>query len=178
MVHTWRYRGLVLFCAALAVAGSACNSDPLGPGARLPEAPQREDYTNEESGEDCPPNVPPELCKPLTQAERDQMYWEVLMNVRWDVEQCTRVGERALDWVLYGDMRKYPYMSSYFTGNWTKYTNGVERIGIREDQLVTYADRMENIMHEVTHSFWGVGDASHGYALYSPQWSEQNCINW
>jgi hypothetical protein len=122
--------------------------------------------------------VPENECVPFTQAERDQIYWEVLTNVCWDIAQCANIDNKAVDWALYGDLRKYPMMWSYYTGNWTLYTNGAQRIGIRSDQMLTYADRMENILHESTHSYFGAGDSAHSYALYYPAWTEGNCINW
>jgi hypothetical protein len=102
----------------------------------------------------------------------------VALNVRWDIPQCANIGNRAIDFALNGGLRKYPMMSSYFTGNWTLYTNGAQRIGIRADQMASYADRMETILHESTHSYFAAGEAAHSYTLYSPAWTEGNCVNW
>lgn len=78
MTWTWRTPS-ILPCRAALMLSAACGDGPLGPTARsVPAVPQRDDYTNENSEESCPPNVPENECVSFTETERDQIYWEVL----------------------------------------------------------------------------------------------------
>lgn len=178
MLNAWRSSAFSLTSAALLGALAACRSEPVGPSEHslLQTRPHYDDYTSETGGEECPPNVPLSECQPITQAERDQIYWDILFGVHWNNEECNRVGQRALDMAQYGDIRKYPMMSSYYLGYWRRQSElGTERIAFRADRLLTYGDRMSTMTHESSHSRWNRGD--HGFTLYDPYWVQDNCFD-
>lgn len=174
-----RTQAIVVSCAGLLGIGTACGRELLGPELPAPQTPHFYEDTWEEEAA-CPDNVPPEACEPMSSAERQTLYWDILQGVKWDIEECATVGNRALDHAQYGEMRKYPMLSSYFDGYWQPASRNPwgtgDIIAIRADRMLIHGDRMQMMVHESSHSRWNRGE--HGFALYDPYWAQYNCINW
>lgn len=91
---------------ALIVAVACDGLEPAGPnGAGAITRPGFEVGTGETN---CPEEVPEADCIPLTWQERQTLWWDLDVGIKWYEPACFDVGEQLQDFVLTGDVRKWP----------------------------------------------------------------------
>lgn len=79
------------------------------PGTSMgPVATPHFEVLEEDDAYDCPRQVPANECVSLTQAERTSLWWDVQVGVKWEIQACKDVGLAIQDFVLYGNVRKWP----------------------------------------------------------------------
>ena len=177
---------VVAVCAALTVAG--CDAaNPVAPApAAFPSAPNTDDEDIGD-GDACPSIVPPEDCVPLTQAERQQLWWDIQNGIKWWNGPCGNLGAHLQDFVTYRDIRKYAinrnFWPSWAVGFWDpqdRYT-GAPQISFDWAYHQGWpSEAVKTLMHEATHSYRGMGSLAHSYDPVGPgtYWVEDQCINW
>lgn len=76
-----------MIAAATIFVATACRDDDLsGPGTAA--SGSRPTFTIGDGSYDCPVEVPPEDCDPATQQERTDLWWDLQIGIRWDIEDC------------------------------------------------------------------------------------------
>jgi hypothetical protein len=128
------------------------------------------------SNEYCPVEVPPEDCRAMSQAQREDMWWDLELGVQWWDQDCATAGRQMQDFVLNGDMRVYTDFDNMVTvGWWGRFTDtGHEVIGINSGLWGQgwQGQRLNTGIHEGVHKWrrgGGETEAGH-FADY--------CINW
>lgn len=122
---------------------------------------------------DCPPQVYTWQCEPLNQQERDDLYWDLMQGIRWEEPGCSAVGFHIIDFIQYGDVRKFQDFDNVVTtGYWQKFSDGSERISFNSRIMGWRSERTATALHEGWHSHSRGGDESGAYSF------ENQCINW
>jgi hypothetical protein len=125
---------------------------------------------------DCPPDVRPEDCRPATQIERDDLFWDIKIGIKWYDTACASVGYDLLDFAKYGDVRIYPDSAGRPLGTFVRYLpSGSRRISINANmwqQGWASGARARTFMHEGHHDFFDSDDTTS-----SPEDFAYYCVN-
>lgn len=108
---------------------------------------------------DCPAEVPPEDCRPITTQERSDLYWAIHDHVRWGVPACAEVGNLMKDYTFsLQDLRVWP--NAAYPADWGRWrgvpgTGPTIRISINDLMFGQgwSAERAKTAMHEGYHAF-------------------------
>jgi hypothetical protein len=88
---------------------------------------------------------------------------------------CADVGNHMIDFLRYGDVRKYPN-DGVSGGIWQLFTNYDQRISLNEAIVnqgwSSTADRVRAAIHEGWHSYWMSDDEDGAYSF------EDGCVDW
>lgn len=168
----------LMFSVCIAIAATACEvTNPVAPGS--PSVHPSATYGSDQSTDaaDCPPDVAPADCQPLSQTERQTLWWDVQQGIKWWDENCAAIGTKIQDQITTGDMRKFPSASAWY-GYWREQANSGSQVSIRSDRLGWYDTRLNTMLHEGVHVRWYNNYFAHTYALGGTFWAENNCVNW
>jgi hypothetical protein len=171
--------------AVLAVAGCTV-PDPVSP--RAPAVPSDiaryvDDETDEAGSENsCPPQIPESQCEPMTQAEKDMLWWDIKISIKWEIPMCADIGRLMQDFAKTGDVRKWQATTTTIAvGYWTPPTGfpsyKPQRVAIRSDLLGWWRGRLDTFMHEGSHVWYQSGQGAHNWQVGGAYWVEDNCIN-
>jgi len=136
------------------------------------------DFGEDYGDTQCPPDVNPADCVPMTAAERQLLIDDLQLHVRWDEPDCAQIGYIMEDFAWNGDMRTFPQYSTFW--GWWQHANyqfpgQPEQISFEQSQLQGWSSqRIITTIHEGVHSFYQQGNEAHAYT----DWYENYCINW
>jgi hypothetical protein len=162
--------------AAVLVAGmTACGGGdgPTSPPSRaVPGVPHLEVFYGDGA---CPWYIAEEDCMPLNETERENMIWDLQRGIQWWDPDCAAVGNHMVDFMRYGDVKRYPN-DGVSAGVWQLFTTGEQRISFN-DVIVwqgwsSTADRVRAMIHEGWHSYTMSDDEDGAYTF------EDGCIDW
>lgn len=164
--------------AFVGVLGACGEPEPNSAGITNPPD-ARSDYGDYGETE-CPPDVSPADCQPMTDAERGMIADDLNLYVKWEFADCRRVGQKMMDFVLTGDMRKFPEYSTWW--GWWQSSNyptsgSPQQISFERSQLQGWAQqsrRVRTAIHEGVHLDLQSGDPAELTAMEF----EEYCINW
>lgn len=152
----------LLVSAALAMT-IACHDELVtGPKGLRPSAPS---FQVDDGSEECPPEST--NCTPLSQDERNTLWWDIQLSIHWWDPACADVGLQMQDYTQTGDIRKYDLAivnGRTTVGAWQKFPDGSTQISFH--QLLfdpsRAGQRTTTAMHEGHHaSAWGLdGEAT------------------
>jgi hypothetical protein len=117
--------------------------------------------------------VPPEDCDPATQQERTDLWWDLQIGIRWDIEDCASIGYAMQDFVLTGDVRVYPDPNHNLDwGEW-QIRGGFEQISFNHDVFTQgwASERLPTAIHEGYHHWTYGGSELYAYGF------EAACVN-
>jgi hypothetical protein len=158
--------------AATSAFALACREGDLA-GPDIAAARSRPAYTIGDGSADCPDGVPPEDCVPVTQQQRTDLWWDLQIGIRWEIEDCANIGYQMQDFVLTGDVRVYPDPTHTLDWGQWQIRGGFEQISFNADVFTQgwSHERLPTAIHEGYHHWAGGGSEWYAYGF------EAGCVN-